>query len=98
MKNLITKDDYNCIYTCGPEIMMVTVAHIAKEAKIDCQVSLERYMKCGFGICGQCCMDDTGFRVCKDGPVVDGKTALQMPEFGKYARSSSGKKYAFFNS
>lgn len=80
----------DAVYTCGPEMMMVKVAEMAKASGVECQVSLERYMKCGFGICGQCCMDDTGFRVCKDGPVTDGKTALQMQEFGKYSRSSSG--------
>ncbi len=79
------------IYTCGPEPMMVKVAQMAKEANVDCQVSLERYMKCGFGICGQCCIDGTGFRACKDGPVLDGNIALQHSEFGKYKRSSSGR-------
>lgn len=79
-----------CVYTCGPEVMMVKVAKICEEAGIDCQVSLERYMKCGFGVCGQCCMDDSGIRICKDGPVITGKYALEHPEFGKYTRSASG--------
>ena len=85
----------DCIMTCGPEIMMYKVAKMAKEKNADCQVSLERFMKCGFGICGQCCIDGTGLRVCKDGPVFEGKIALQHQEFGKYTRSSSGKKYDF---
>ena len=80
-----------CVYSCGPEGMMLTVAKLAEKYGLDCQVSLERYMKCGFGVCGQCCMDDTGFRVCKDGPVVSGKIALKLSEFGKYHRSASGK-------
>lgn len=80
-----------CVYTCGPEGMMVSVAQMAEKAGVDCQVSLERYMKCGFGICGQCCMDDSGMRICKEGPVVTGKRALEHPEFGKYHRSASGK-------
>lgn len=79
-----------CIYTCGPEAMMVEVAKIAGKAGIDCQVSIERYMKCGFGICGQCCMDDSGIRICKDGPVITGEKALEHPEFGSYTRASSG--------
>jgi len=79
-----------CVYTCGPEPMMVKVAQICEENGVDCQVSLERYMKCGFGVCGQCCMDDSGIRLCKDGPVIFGKLALTHPEFGKYSRGQSG--------
>ena len=80
----------DCIYTCGPELMMYKIAEMARESKVNCQVSLERFMKCGFGICGQCCIDGTGLRVCKDGPVFDAKIALQHQEFGKYKRTSSG--------
>lgn len=90
MEDIIKKHKVDSIYTCGPEVMMVKVAQMARENDINCEVSLERYMKCGFGICGQCCMDDTGIRVCKDGPVLDGIEALRLPEFGKYHRSSSG--------
>lgn len=90
--NALKNHKVDGVYTCGPEVMMVKVVHMAKEAGINCQVSLERYMKCGFGICGQCCMDDTGFRVCKDGPVTDGETALKMSEFGKYTRTTSGAR------
>lgn len=79
-----------CVYTCGPEVMMVKVAQLARKYKVDCQVSLERYMKCGFGICGQCCMDDSGIRICKDGPVITGENALSHVEFGKYTRGQSG--------
>lgn len=86
----LDKGKKTCIYTCGPEVMMVKVAQLAKEYGVDSQVSLERYMKCGFGICGQCCMDDSGIRLCKDGPVITGKYALKHPEFGKYSRSQSG--------
>lgn len=80
----------DCVYTCGPEIMMVTVAKLAQDYNVDSQVSLERYMKCGFGICGQCCIDGTGLRVCKDGPVFSGEIALKHQEFGKYKRDSAG--------
>lgn len=79
-----------CVYTCGPELMMVKVAQLCEQYGVDSQVSLERYMKCGFGICGQCCMDDSGIRLCKDGPVITGKQALGHPEFGHYSRMQSG--------
>jgi len=87
----LEKGGVDCVYTCGPEKMMVKVAQMAEDYGVDSEVSLERFMKCGFGICGQCCVDDSGLRVCKDGPVFDGKAALRFTEFGKYSRTSSGK-------
>ena len=59
------------------------------------QFSLARYMKCGIGICGSCCMDSTGLRVCRDGPVFTGDVLLKSPEFGKYSRDASGRKKFF---
>lgn len=91
LEKAAAKEKYDCIYTCGPELMMVKVAQMAEDNGIPSQVSLERYMKCGFGVCGQCCMDGTGIRLCKDGPVIAGEAALRLPEFGKYTRSASGR-------
>jgi len=88
----LDKSQKTCIYTCGPEAMMVKVAKLGVEYNVDSQVSLERFMKCGFGICGQCCMDDSGIRLCKEGPVIAGKYALEHPEFGNYSRKQSGLK------
>lgn len=87
----LEKGGYDCVYTCGPEIMMYKVAQAAQDYNVESQVSLERFMKCGFGICGQCCIDDTGLRVCKDGPVFDGLVALKHQEFGKYKRDAAGQ-------
>ncbi|GAG95564.1 unnamed protein product, partial [marine sediment metagenome] len=42
------------IYGCGPEQMLAQVAEIAKDKKIDCQVSMERRMACGIGLCQSC--------------------------------------------
>ena len=92
LEETLKKDKTDCIYSCGPELMMLRVADIAKHHNVPCQLSLERYMKCGFGICGQCCIDGTGLRVCKDGPVFEASVALQHQEFGKYKRTSSGKR------
>ena len=60
--------NYDQIYCCGPEIMMKKV--LDKVAPEKAQFSLHRYIKCGLGICGACCVD--GLRVCKDGPVFTG--------------------------
>ena len=69
---------------------------ISNKYNIPVQVSLERYMKCGIGICGQCCVDDEGLCVCKDGPVFWGDKLKYISEFGKYKRDASGKIIRWF--
>ncbi|KKP59597.1 MAG: putative dihydroorotate dehydrogenase B (NAD(+)), electron transfer subunit [Candidatus Magasanikbacteria bacterium GW2011_GWC2_34_16] len=82
--------DKTLVVTCGPELMQKKVLDICNEHNINCEVSIERYMKCGMGICGQCVIDDLGICMCKDGPVVNQKLANQIFEFGKYHRDKSG--------
>lgn len=91
-EKLLQKKCYDMVYSCGPELMMKAVAEICGKRKTPCELSLERYMKCGFGICGSCAMDSSGWRVCKDGPVIAGKDALKLSEFGKYHRDSVGTR------
>lgn len=65
--------NFTKIYTCGPEPMMKAVAKIASGKGIDCEVSLENMMACGFGIC-LCCVTPTvegNKRVCWEGPVFN---------------------------
>lgn len=83
------------VYVCGPEPMEYAAAVVAKKYHVSSQISIERYMKCGFGICGQCCMDDSGEPMCQVGPVVSGNKALQLTEFGKYHRDKSGAKIQY---
>lgn len=68
----------SAIYACGPTPMLQSVAALAKEHAIPCQVSLEEHMACGVGVCLGCPVKvrkdlvDTEYRmVCKDGPVFD---------------------------
>ncbi len=85
---LINKsENYNQIYCCGPESMMKRA--LDKVAPSKAQFSLHRYIKCGIGICGACCVD--GLRVCKDGPVFSGRV-LKKTEFGVYRRNECGQK------
>lgn len=92
LENALKEHKIGAIYTCGPEIMMKKVALIAKEAHIPSQLSMERYMKCGMGICGQCAVDDSGLCMCRAGPVIAGETALGIKEFGAYRRGPTGRK------
>jgi dihydroorotate dehydrogenase electron transfer subunit len=67
------------IYGCGPEQMLARVAEIAKDKKIDCQVSMERRMACGIGLCQSCAVEcrvagsnETIYKLCcEDGPVFN---------------------------
>ena len=67
------KEAFNRIYCCGPDPMMHAVAKKAKSLHIECEVSLENMMACGFGVC-LCCVTKTteGNKcVCTDGPVFN---------------------------
>ncbi|MBN1785731.1 MAG: dihydroorotate dehydrogenase electron transfer subunit [Candidatus Methanofastidiosa archaeon] len=74
-------------YCCGPERMLVAISrHIADSFPL--QFSLERYMKCGLGLCGSCEID--GLLVCKDGPVFNSYELGSS--FGSEKRDKSGRK------
>jgi len=77
---------------CGPERMMDATARYLTGIGVnpeDIQISLERYMKCGSGLCATCSCD--GYRVCVDGPVFTYKQLLGNRHFGKLKRAPSGK-------
>ncbi len=83
------------LFTCGPEVMQYKVAKSGEDFGVPSEVSVERYMKCGFGICGNCTIDDTGQTTCLQGPVIQGSAALQLTEFGKYHRTKTGIREEF---
>ena len=69
--SVLTREQFDQVYTCGPKPMMVAVARWAKGAGVACEVSLENKMACGVGAC-LCCVEDTkdgNVCVCKEGPV-----------------------------
>lgn len=71
--SVLKNNRFSTIYTCGPKPMMVAVARYATDHKIDCEVSLENSMACGFGVC-LCCIEDTregNVCVCTEGPVFN---------------------------
>lgn len=66
------------IYSCGPTPMLRAIKEYAKEAGIECQISLEEKMACGIGACLACVCKSKekdhhtnvhNKRICKDGPV-----------------------------
>jgi len=91
-KDVLAKERIDAVYTCGPEQMMTALLSLCKN--IPFQASLERYMKCAIGICGQCCVG-RGLRVCVDGPIFDGNTLKKIEDFGLYHRDAAGRKIRF---
>ncbi len=76
--SILSAEKFDCIYTCGPKPMMMSVAKYAKANDIDCEVSLENTMACGVGAC-LCCVEKTDeghVCVCKEGPVFNIKKLL----------------------
>jgi dihydroorotate dehydrogenase electron transfer subunit len=59
--------DFQVMYACGPEPMLEAAEKLAHIRRLPAQLSYERYMRCGFGVCGSCARD--GWLVCRDGPV-----------------------------
>ncbi|MCK5020690.1 MAG: dihydroorotate dehydrogenase electron transfer subunit [Candidatus Peribacteraceae bacterium] len=96
LKNLINDGkSFDNIFACGPEMMLKAVSNLSFEHKIPSQLSLERYMKCGYGLCGNCTVDPLGIRLCIDGPVVNNDICVKIEEFGKYHRDAEGRKHKF---
>lgn len=76
------------LFTCGPEAMMVALKKVIGPFHVKTQFSLERFMKCGIGICDSCSM--SGRRVCMDGPVFSEMQLDGLKEFGDLHRDRSG--------
>jgi len=86
---MMKEREYSMVMGCGPEAMLHYLHLACKENHVPCQLSLERFMKCGSGLCGSCVID--GHRVCADGPVFTGEEVEAMKEFGKTKRDEAGQ-------
>lgn len=71
------------IYACGPEAMLAATARVAEDFSLECQVSMERMMACGIGLCQSCAIEvktkdhESEYRLCcKDGPVFNAKNVI----------------------
>ena len=82
------RPDY--VLLCGPELFMSKSLTIFKQCGVSGEACIERMMKCGIGICGSCCIDDSGDRVCMEGPVFSFEYLRESWEFGRYRRDESG--------
>jgi dihydroorotate dehydrogenase electron transfer subunit len=70
---LIKEGKPDLLLTCGPTPMMKIIAGYCVDNDIECQVSLEKEMACGFGACLGCVVKKRGaegyMTTCKKGPV-----------------------------
>lgn len=79
LETLLMREKPDIICACGPHPMLRSVASLADEKGIHCEVSLEERMGCGVGACLVCACkvvkDSKEYfaHVCKDGPVFDAK-------------------------
>ncbi len=79
------------ILSCGPEPMLANLSKLAEKSNIEAQVSLERMMACGIGLCQSCAVEvekksdnqtndnntETTYKLCcKDGPVFNSKEVI----------------------
>jgi NAD(P)H-flavin reductase len=68
-------------FTCGPPVMLkFVVAELLSLGLPGSSIvtTLERYMKCGVGKCGHCCVGH--HYICVDGPVYNFDQISRLPE------------------
>ncbi len=93
LKQLLGKEKVDKIFVCGPDMMMKAAVDVGRAAGVKGEISGERWFKCGgMGLCGHCCVDPIGIRLCVEGPVIDFETAAKITELGNYHRVKSSRK------
>lgn len=81
-KNLENIDIPNSkVFACGPNVMLRALKNFCIKNNLDCEVSTESAMACGFGICQGCPIESTTddekyLLICKDGPVFNVKDVV----------------------
>jgi len=88
LTGLAERQEFDAVWTCGPEVMMrkVIEAFAPRHTPVHC--SVERHMKCAMGLCDACALGP--YHVCVDGPVFAAEKLAILPEFGRFKRESSG--------
>jgi dihydroorotate dehydrogenase electron transfer subunit len=68
LEPLLAAGEIDGVYACGPHGMLAALAGLGERYQVPCQLSWERYMRCGMGVCGAC--EHEGKLLCLDGPVL----------------------------
>jgi len=91
VEELLTKNVFKMVYTCGPEPMMRRMFEISEGKKVRVQACFERIIRCSLGLCGSCIVGK--FRICKDGPIFSSEQLREvLDEFGRYKRDFDGSR------
>lgn len=79
IKDLINNLKPSKIYSCGPIPVLKYLSGIAHKENLSLEIAMERDFACGIGVCMGCVivvLENNivkNLRICKDGPVFDGK-------------------------
>lgn len=83
LKEIITSNEIDIVYSCGPMGMLEAINNITEEFNLVHQCSIEESMACGIGVCMTCVLPIKGedgqirmLRSCIDGPVVAGESVI----------------------
>ena len=91
LAELLDKEKFDMIYTCGPEVMIKKIFEMTEKRKLPIEASLERLMRCGIGLCGSCMIGK--YRVCRDGPIFNAAQLREIQEeFGISKLSFDGSR------
>jgi len=89
-EELLGSEEFDVVWSCGPEVMMKKVVTASAERSVPVYCSVERHMKCAVGLCDACALGP--FHVCTDGPVFPATALAPLAEFGGFHRDSSGRR------
>jgi dihydroorotate dehydrogenase electron transfer subunit len=93
LEQLLSKEEFDMIYACGPELMLQRVFELAEKHETLLEASLERLMRCAIGLCGTCVIGK--YRVCRDGPIFTSEQLREVEkEFGVSKRDFDGERIA----
>ena len=91
LDKLLIEEKFDLVYACGPEPMLRQVFDLTEKHGIPLEVSLERLMRCGIGLCGSCMVGK--YRVCKDGPVFSSQQLREVKdELGVFKLGFDGNR------
>ena len=90
VEGLLRHQEFDAVWTCGPEVMMRKVVGAATPRNLPVHCSVERWMKCAVGLCDACALGP--WHVCVDGPVFPAEALGPTPDFGKFHRNSAGQR------
>lgn len=94
LPDMLAQGGYRRACAAGPEGMLLAVRALCEARGLDYELSFERYMKCGVGICGHCAMDGSGLRMCVEGPVLGPRDLLGATDLGRAHRDATGARPA----